>query len=405
MADSEHDFLAMLSETLPDAVRKGLGALVERKRAVQASIDEDTAQLVSIDAEMHNLLGEHYARYTRAAARSHTLSTAAHHSHSTAVVPEPPIVQHPCMSWCASNSKPWIEKCGFAACDGCAECAHAHQEGDHGGNYSHHGVHSSHGQAKSDGSASHTVEGSIQEQSSIGLPCPENGVTACCKGDGFGAQYLALMSVFAYTIAMNVTFCTTPWTHVQHGVDALDAGNGAATMFDFVGGPLYGPPALPSTRKIESLYSDFATYATGRVYEKIRALYNASPRPPLRYFTRSDGVKSIAVHVRRGDVTPKDPERWTNVSDISSCLSKVIEEFAGANTSVHIFSDGTTEQLAGLQQHGPILHLRDNIKTAFHHMVKADALVTAKSSLSGTASILRSQGSNFPAHLGENCVD
>ena len=241
-------------------------------------------------------------------------------------------------------------------------------------------------------------------------------MTACCKGDGFGAQYLALMSVFAYSLAANLTFCTTPWGHVQHGVDALDGGNGAASMFDFVGGPLYGPPALPTTRKVDSMHAEFEQNANYETFARIRALYNASPRPPLRYFaaaapsgggtgTGSGGGKSIAVHVRRGDVTPKDTERWTEITEIAACVGRVIEELDGAEVTVHIFSDGTAEQLAGLQHHHPVLHLRDNIKTAFHHMVEADALVMAKSSLSGTAAILRSRGWNFPAHAGAGCVD
>ena len=174
-------------------------------------------------------------------------------------------------------------------------------------------------------------------------------------------------------------------------------------MFEFVGGPLYGPPALPNTRAIESLHSEFEQSANDDTFARIRAFYHSSPRPALRYF--APGSKSIAVHVRRGDVTPKDAERWTDITDIAACVARVIEELEGAEATVHVFSDGTAEQLAGLQQYRPVLHLRDNIKTAFHHMVEADALIMAKSSLSGTAAILRSRGWNFPAHAAAGCVD
>eukprot|EP00326_Haptolina_ericina_P018345 CAMPEP_0181178554 /NCGR_PEP_ID=MMETSP1096-20121128/5782_1 /TAXON_ID=156174 ORGANISM="Chrysochromulina ericina, Strain CCMP281" /NCGR_SAMPLE_ID=MMETSP1096 /ASSEMBLY_ACC=CAM_ASM_000453 /LENGTH=195 /DNA_ID=CAMNT_0023266831 /DNA_START=101 /DNA_END=688 /DNA_ORIENTATION=- len=194
-------------------------------------------------------------------------------------------------------------------------------------------------------------------------------------------------------MASNVTFCVSPWTHMQHGADG-------STMLDFVGGPLYGPPALPTTRRIESMYQDLGKLAPNEFYDLVRRHYYSSPRPPLRYFAPNE--TSIAVHVRRGDIKP-ETTRWVEISDVSACID-VMQQKLGGNASVHIFSDGTYEQLASLQRHRPALHLRDNVRVAFHHMVEASNFITAPSSLSGTISILRTHGITAEASRGSACL-
>lgn len=310
--------------------------------------------------------------------------------------------QKHCSSWCNDDiqlhNKSWSERCTFTSCLGCSECAASSTLTSGSSDR----IHSSHSSHRNDSHGIPEERSSPKEVHGL-QACPKNGVTACCKGDGFGAQYLAMMSVFAYSIANNVTFCPTPWSHIQHGVDAMDDGNGAVSMFSFVGGHLYGPPALPNTRKIETLYSQFESYAKHTdAIARIRAFYAATPKPALRYFSASS--KAIAVHVRRGDVTPKDADRWTSIEKVAACTAKTIQLFGNQSITVHVFSDGTPEQLSGLQSFHPQLHLRDNVRTAFHHMVQADVFIMAKSSLSGTVAILRTKGPNFLADAGDACT-
>mmetsp|Transcript_26982 Transcript_26982/g.55202 ORF Transcript_26982/g.55202 Transcript_26982/m.55202 type:complete len:439 (+) Transcript_26982:46-1362(+) len=57
------------------------------------------------------------------------------------------------------------------------------------------------------------------------------------KTDGFGSQYEALISVFAFAVRTGVAYCPTPWNNMAHGQKAME-------MYRFVGGPLflYKPP-------------------------------------------------------------------------------------------------------------------------------------------------------------------
>lgn len=416
--------------------------LMERKRAAQEEIKQKGIRLKAVEKDVDLLIGESgYKRYERSA--RDVLGIRARP------------LQLNCSAWCSDKADEkfsWKSRCSFLACNGCTGCdaltpaedqkatgariglqsdqiintlpgsslfheAHSshvirsnHSSHSSHSNNSTHNTPSSHSGHSNHGNSENTARGSrgsahVAAFDSRLQPsmCPWDGVTACCKGDGFGAQYLALMSVFAFSLATNTTFCITPWSHVQHGVDSMDDGNGALGMFSFVGGHLYGPQAVSSTRRFDSLYSHFEDYANRTdAIARIRSFYFATPKPHLHYY--SSGKKSIAVHVRRGDVTPKDVQRWTSIEMVSACVASVIKVFAGAPTAVHIFSDGTREQLSGLDMYHPHLHLRDNIKTAFHHMVQADVLIMAKSSLSGTAAILRSQGWNFQAEAGSACA-
>ncbi|KAL1518549.1 hypothetical protein AB1Y20_002838 [Prymnesium parvum] len=377
------------TQALREDESRSFTSLLERKQHADELVARGTSQLAAVDGEMHDLLGaERYARFS--------LAWGGRGAAPRGVEP------HGCADWCAADArmqqKPWSLRCSFVACGRCAECSAPIPPfplGGGGGGGGGRGNHTAHGGQPRDGGE----EGTASAPSS----CPERSVTACCKGDGFGAQYLALMSVFAYSLAANLTFCPTSWAHVQHGVDSLDAGHGALSMFAFVGGPLYGPPALPHTRKVETMYASFEKHASGTdAIARIRAHYFATPRPALKYFAAAR--KTVAVHVRRGDVTPKDEQRWTSIEQIAACVEKVLDELQQP-AAVHVFSDGSAEQLAGLERFNATVHLRDNVKAAFHHMVQADALVMAKSSLSGTAAILRSQGWNFPAERGAGCID
>ena len=68
--------------------------------------------------------------------------------------------------------------------------------------------------------------------------CPAaDSLTARGRVDGFGSQYSALVSVYAYAARSNRTFCATPWVSMAHGLDA-------ARMFSFIGGAAFGPSSL-----------------------------------------------------------------------------------------------------------------------------------------------------------------
>lgn len=103
----------------------------------------------------------------------------------------------------------------------------------------------------------------------------------------------------------------------------------------------------------------------------------------------------MAVHVRRhGLVDPGESEgapgrvkehRYTSSAIIQCVLSSLVQP----GDSVHIYSDGTEAELAGLTVPGGVqLHLGEPATETFHRLVMADVLVAAKSAFSLSAAIL-----------------
>ncbi len=95
----------------------------------------------------------------------------------------------------------------------------------------------------------------------------------------------------------------------------------------------------------------------------------------------------VAVHIRRGDLALlKDAlgeqwdKRWIDLSYYTNVLGDLLSALATYRTQVHIFSDGTADELAELESFpNTRLHLGDDPIESFHAMVIADVLVVSTS--------------------------
>ena len=234
--------------------------------------------------------------------------------------------------------------------------------------------------------------------------CPTHkALTQCCKGDGFGAQFSALFSVFAYALNASLTFCTTPWTRMEHGVSSINGGHGTSTMWEFVGGPQYGPPATVLTAQME-VGPAMDGPSRDRALPFVQQFYHRSPKPKLRWFRSGNNV---AVHIRRGDVHRSMTQRWVDVNITIACVARVLKLVQFRNASVHVFSDAGSEgELTGVDRLSvmPTIHLRGDIRATFHHMVMANAFIGTASAFSGAVGFLRGDEPSFDGALGSGCV-
>ena len=257
-------------------------------------------------------------------------------------------------------------------------------------------------------------------------------ITACCRRDGFGAAFMSHISVFVYSRFAGIDFCSTPWGHLQHGIDGR-------TMFGFVGGARYGPmtahlrqrgsgvtpiQADRIMRFPNALYRDEAFVASVR--SLVREHYFASPeeRPPLRFF--DEAYLNVAIHVRRGDIMNSQlfggKYEFRRVPDEAylSCVGAILGRTNATATNpgsgsrparplaFHIFTDGQKHELSALAKaitrlnlggSPTTLHESNNriapeaatyaLKSTFHHLVKADVLLMSRSSLSQAAAFVR----------------
>jgi len=166
---------------------------------------------------------------------------------------------------------------------------------------------------------------------------------------------------------------------------------------------------LPSSARTDGNYSETNTILRER-YRKARTQGNIA-----RLFTK--GKISVGVNIRRGDIVRESQWHHRLLPDSYYCgiLNDVSEILGAENLSIVIFTDGERGCYVdenGLQQDWsahPLLQHSLDIRIhldesrwleAFHNMVSADILVTAKSGFSHLAAML-SDGVKLVAPMWE----
>lgn len=215
--------------------------------------------------------------------------------------------------------------------------------------------------------------------------CPSNGVTSAPRTDGFGAQYAAMASVYSWARRRRRPYCTSQWKAMEH-----PTGSTPPALFHFVGGPAYGPPASNSTLGFSEQHMPLAMLRnrTAAWHPDIRDFYHAAwPKPPLQWF--APGTFNLAVHVRRGDVRmTTGHDRFMSNGLVAQCILGALSSLPRA-AGVHVFSQGERVDFGVLQKVPRVqFHLNAPLALTFHHLVHADALVMAASTLSDMAAFL-----------------
>jgi len=227
--------------------------------------------------------------------------------------------------------------------------------------------------------------------------CGKLSITACCKQDGFGAQYQAMMNIYLHARFTGVLqYCTSEWYGISSDDDPKD-------LFRWVGGHLYGPRKGVDTWETPLralLWPVESRNETGK--EEVRGFYFSQPKPIILL----DKPRHFAIHIRRGDMMELGGIHYItdeqNVEAIVRIKQLYIEDFR----RIHIVSDGSEEDLKnvlGSLEANNIeykLHLKKDVKLkeAFHHMVMTDILVYGPSEFCRSAAFLNGGGLVYHVH-------
>jgi hypothetical protein len=199
------------------------------------------------------------------------------------------------------------------------------------------------------------------------------------KKDGFGAQYLSIMSGIAYCRFKNYNYIHTPFKRIAHNGDVKSLNN------------FIGIPNLHSKNNIDikKKYSDEvhwsnnpSKYYTNDVITLLRNYYYTTSKPVIEKV-------DIAIHIRRGDVTMnKHSRKYTS----NSYYNKIIKflNYKYPTYKIVIFSEGSKEDFNEFDGKNLSFRLNKSIEETFHSFVSAKILVTAKSAFSYSAAILNS---------------
>ena len=236
-------------------------------------------------------------------------------------------------------------------------------------------------------------------------------VTMAGRKDGFGAQLQALLAVTA-AARHHGTACRFAPIRVDPGEHETDSEElalllsgfeenlGAATSSSIPLGLLDAaqdasqpglPPGFADTTQQIHWGTDPDRYYTPDLLQELRAWYMVGAgRLGLRAL--ADKGACTAVHIRRGDVqsnVPLGAQRYVPMHVYEALLEALLRR---DNSHVHIFSEGDPQEFESLRRASPgrvTLHLEGSVAVAFHAMVTATTLVTARSSLSYAAALLR----------------
>ena len=131
-------------------------------------------------------------------------------------------------------------------------------------------------------------------------------------------------------------------------------------------------------------FTDAHPDAYAKISGGLRRKYAGKPPVP------SPSILSVAVHMRRGDVTPQThPLRYTPNSKIRAAIDGVVQATrrSGYGCHVSIYSEGLEEDFCDISRPSE-LHLNGDPLVALQDMIASDILVMSKSSFSYVAALI-----------------
>ena len=248
-------------------------------------------------------------------------------------------------------------------------------------------------------------------------------ITCADRTDGAGAQAHTMMSAMNFARAFGHTYVHTPFNEIDHadrpmgqwveawenlfnlgqGEELLRIGVPPALNYSAFHPRLYH--AVSSTLlKIGSgaslnwhkpsgtqtffhpffYYSDSNPDAYLSLMPELRKKFYANGQPP------KNDLLTVAVHLRRGDVTSAHSRRFTSVNTVCETV-RVVKGMLEERREDHIlsvFSEGQESDFFELQEMGAKLFLNVDAIWTMRQLIEADILIMSKSSFSYVAALI-----------------
>jgi hypothetical protein len=243
---------------------------------------------------------------------------------------------------------------------------------------------------------------------------PGIAVTVRGRSDGAGSQAAAVVSGQVFARAMGCRYLHSPFAVMSHDDGSppawaarwetfLNLGAGEAPLLDgadvvdladVVAGPdaYRGRAIVIQSRRFALAHGERA--ATERLRPALRARYLASSKVHLGLHRGSPGGITVAVHVRRGDVTAsRHPGRYVPDGAFLRAIEVVraVAGPTGRRLRINVYSEGPPEMFSAFAAAGCHLYLDTDPFEVFHNLVMADILMAlAPSAFSAVAAILSS---------------
>ena len=208
----------------------------------------------------------------------------------------------------------------------------------------------------------------------------------------------ASLSVQAFCRRFGLTYAHTPFTQIEHTSGPQEVARWEETFALGTGHPQASEMSLPvvpikTYARRPGLWFQRVIVALPHAHDYVdRSKEDYLVYREKKSHTRSDAALCIAIHVRRGDVTPtQHADRYTPDAKILATLDLVLSHIGEQKYQVHIYSQGRAEDFVAFSQRGCILHLDEDALADLDGLASANILIIGKSSFSYVAALL-SQG-------------
>jgi hypothetical protein len=201
------------------------------------------------------------------------------------------------------------------------------------------------------------------------------------KIDGFGSQYLSILSGISYCNYKNYNYVHTPFIKIEHGTDKNKANKFIGIKISKVNDISCNIIAHRYISEVH--YSESPSlYYNEKVLDYIRKCYYSTEKPVI------SGV-DIAIHIRRGDVSKnKNNHRFVPNDVYLKIINKLKEKYP--EYTITIFSEGKYEDFKEYNMEESCFRLNTDIFETFHSLVSSKVLIIGWSSFSYCAGIINS---------------
>lgn len=232
-----------------------------------------------------------------------------------------------------------------------------------------------------------------------------NCALTCARSDGAGAQAHGRMSIVAFCRNFGIPYFHTPFVQVEH-TSSADEVLRWEELFGFnklqdlpdansrrsVDLPTFvNSPALWSQKVlVRCLFLHPFVDRNTELYERMRSDFRKCYSGDSEHSI--PGTANVAVHIRRGDVghSKDSNRRFTSNAKVRQAITAVKAACSetGLTPIISIYSQGQEADFDWLQESDCILQLNKDPLWTFNRLVRADALLMAKSSFSYAAALL-----------------
>jgi hypothetical protein len=230
------------------------------------------------------------------------------------------------------------------------------------------------------------------------------GLRKICKitctglsGEGAGSQALMVMNAINFARAFGLTYMHSPFTMIQHADRPMEEWVAAwEAVFNLGAGE-----AVCETHRLDAVNFSYNFNDLDRCFgwrrrgdELARRFKAIIPEFRRKYYLKKSPRKTkgvtVAVHVRRGDISHKDPDYFTRNGAILRTITSVksILDTHKVEYRICVYSQGNRADFAELSLPGVEFFLDADAVWTIQELVEADVLITAKGCFSYCAGLI-----------------